>query len=365
MTGDIVLTGVTGSLGGHLARSLLEATDSTVHCLIRAPEDEAAARRLRKRLKEVGGCAGPDRLVAVAADLRREQLGLAPRRYEELVERTVAVYHCAAHVHLTAPYRQLAPVNIGGTRNLLGFAATAADRRGDPVGFHHVSSASVFMSARRAGVPHVDETSKPTVRTGKPLGYGQTKAAAERELDGAQKRGVHSSIYRPAVVTGHSRTGSTSGSDVLAPLIRAVAALGAAPEGVGPFPVEAVDEVTRQLVTLSTVPCAAGEVFHLFRPDPLPLSRVVSALRRTGVEMRSVGREEWLRMADDHRQHPHVLPLHGLGEAGRRLLGIGAERESPALHSGKTWTALERAGHHAAALDDAYLYRLVRALLAS
>jgi len=109
----ILLTGVTGSLGGHLAAALLGQPHPAIYCLVRADDQKAATRRLRERMAEVGAD-DPERLIALPADLKRHRLGLASRTWNDLADQVSGIYHCAAFVHLTADYQRLAPRQRGG-----------------------------------------------------------------------------------------------------------------------------------------------------------------------------------------------------------------------------------------------------------
>ncbi|MEU3535923.1 SDR family oxidoreductase [Streptomyces murinus] len=362
MSHPIVLTGATGSLGGHLAHALLAGTDATLHCLVRAPTDQAAGQRLRTHLRRMGPLGSGERLVAVAADIREPRLGLSARRYAELAEQTREVHHCAAHVHMKAPYRELAPANVGGTRHLLDFTHEAIERQGTAVAFHHVSSASVFMWARNTGLAAVDERTEPTMETAGPLGYTRSKVAAEREVRAAGSHGVPTAVYRPAMVVDCCPVATVSSSDILAPLVRAIAALGLAPAGAGPFPLETAEEVARQIVALSRPGGAPHRVRHLFRREPVPLKTVVAALRGTGTTVAEVPVEDWLDALAKNPDEPDTLPLRGVGEVGNWLLGAGTDRRAPVMHSEATWRELGRTGYRAAPLDDAYLERYARSI---
>lgn len=83
---SILLTGATGSLGGHILAALLDGTGATVHCLVRADSAAGARDRIERRLESLGGPAlpGGPRLVGVAADLERPRFGLDGERYDAL-----------------------------------------------------------------------------------------------------------------------------------------------------------------------------------------------------------------------------------------------------------------------------------------
>ena len=355
----ILLTGVTGSLGGHLAVALLRHTQATLYCLVRADSHEQAHRRLSERLAELAPVEGQQRLVAVPAEITRPNLGLTPRMRAELVENIQAVHHCAADVQLTATYRQLAPMNLGGTRELLGLAAEVARRAERAVAFHFVSTLGVFLDARRAGTTMVDETTEPTMDTAGDLGYPRTKVAAEREVGAARDRGITPVIYRPGVITAHSATACTSKTDMLVSLLCVVAVLGAVPESIGTAPLETVDEVARQIAVLSVSQTEPAPAYHIIRPRPVPLRDAVAALERAGYRLQEMPADDWRDLLDSHATHPAVARFTRKGLAGLRLAGLDPGYAVPDFRSDRSWATLHQAGVRPAALDDAYYDRLV------
>ncbi|HEV2641043.1 MAG TPA: thioester reductase domain-containing protein [Actinocrinis sp.] len=353
----VVLSGATGSLGGHLAAALLDQSRGVVHCLVRAKDPAAADRRLRERMAEVG-IDDPARLLAVPADLRAPRLGLAPRVWNELADQAPQIVHCAASVHLTAPYQQLAPANVGGTTELIGLAAACAERSGGPAAFHYVSTLAVFLDAVRAGLTVVDETTQPSMATAGELGYPRSKVAAERAVGRAADRGVVGTVYRPGLVTGHSVTGDTSTSDLLVPVLRAVVALGCAPDRAEAVPGEAVDLVARNIARLAAGRPGGG-AYHMVRPEPVSLMHGFAALRRAGYPLEEVSSGRWWELAQQHSEDPHVAPLMHLGPIGRRMLGLEPAYPPPPVRSDHTDAVLRRSFPQTPALDETFFDRLV------
>lgn len=363
----ILLTGATGSLGGHLAAALLEKTQleqaqleqapPVIYCLVRADDPPAASRRLRERMAEIG-IDDPQRLIAVPANIERPGLGMSPGAWNDLADQVSQIYHCAAFVHLTAAYQRLAPANVGGTRELIELATTIAERSHSTVGFHFVSTLAVFLDAARAGYSQVDETTPPSMETAGALGYPRSKVAAERALARAEDRGVMGTIYRPGLVTGHSVTGDTSTSDLFMPLLRAVVAVGSAPDQAEAVPMEAADLVARYITHLA-VGQPGGHAYHLVEPQPIPLTYGFDALRRAGFRLDPVPSDIWWELAAERGDHPDIAPLIRMGSVGRRMLGLEPAYPPPPVRCDHTWTALRRAIGEPALLDEDFFDRLI------
>jgi thioester reductase-like protein len=93
----VVLTGATGSLGAQLLAQLLaDSSVKKIYALVRAKDDAEAVKRVGASLEERGlsGIEDP-RVVPLAADLAREQLGLTPSDYDEIVSEATIVLHNA------------------------------------------------------------------------------------------------------------------------------------------------------------------------------------------------------------------------------------------------------------------------------
>ena len=88
-TRQILLTGATGVLGGHLLKETLEKTDSVIHCLVRGDNAAHARTRLLRSLSTYDpegrlSDAFRERARIHTGDVTQPRLGLAPRDYEEL-----------------------------------------------------------------------------------------------------------------------------------------------------------------------------------------------------------------------------------------------------------------------------------------
>jgi probable F420-dependent oxidoreductase len=355
----ILLTGATGSLGGQLCAELLTATPASIHCLVRAADRDAAGARLTARLTALGDRAPASglRLTAVPADLTASRLGLAAREYDALAKTVTTIVHCAASVDLVASYDELAPVNVGSTQNLIALARRRHELTGRSPAFHYVSTLGVFLDARRTGRGDIDENEDVSEATSGPLGYPRSKAVAELAL---RQSGLPVTVYRPAVVTGDSRSGRTSSSDLLTPLLWACVALGAVPGNAETeIPAERVDVVARSIAALITAPEQAGRAYHLIHPQAVRFADLFAALSRAGYTLEPVPVAEWWRRVEKEAGHPAVRPMALMNEAGRFLLCFDQDHTLPRFRSDITWQALDQRGIRPEPLDAPFLDRLV------
>jgi ornithine--oxo-acid transaminase len=180
-----LVTGATGFIGGHLAQRLV-AEGYQVRCLVRASGNTSLLDKLDVEIA-VGD-------LTSARSLARATEGC---RY---------VFHCGALVSDWATAKEIAGVNVAGTRNLLDASVGASVQR-----FIHFSSTDVYGYP---GGPAIDETHAATRFAN---WYAQTKLAAEAEVRRAEKaHALDAVILRPATVYGPRST------DVIGEIARAI-----------------------------------------------------------------------------------------------------------------------------------------------
>jgi probable F420-dependent oxidoreductase len=358
----ILLTGATGSLGGHILAALLAETTATVHCLVRSADSTDASRRIGHRLARLDEpLAWPTgRLIALPGDLEQPRFGLSPRMFDALAETIDTTVNCAANVDLAASYEQLAPANVAAVRTVIALARRRAALTGRPAAIHQVSTMGVLLAAPHTGLTEADENTPASAATSGPLGYPRSKAEAEAELRrAADEFAIPLTMYRPAVVTGHSRSGRTSSSDMLTPLLWAATAVGAIPQGTPALPLERVDVVARALVRLMYREDAAGRVFHLIHPRPLPPEELFAALQRAGHRLESLPATEWWRLLEKHADDPAVRPLLAMTEMARYMLSLDADHRPATFGCEATWAALADSGFAPTAIGADFLDRLI------
>jgi thioester reductase-like protein len=280
--GPVVLTGATGFLGTELLVRLLERTDRDVVALVRAPDDDAAAARVDGALAaslgpEAGG-ARP-RVRAVAADLERPGLGLGAAARDRLAGEASLVVHCAASIAFDLPLEEARRVNVEGTREVLDLAREAAGR-GALERVVHVSTA--YVAGEREGRLREDERDVGQRHRNT---YEQTKLEAEQLVANS---GLPTSVLRPSIVVGDSRTGWTPAFNVIYWPLRAFArgmlkVVPADPDGrVDIVPVDRVADALLELVRGR----GRGGWFHAVAGDDAPTCRQLA-----GMAARAFGRE--------------------------------------------------------------------------
>lgn len=192
-----LVTGATGLVGGAVALELLQETDDTVLCLVRAGNGDAQGR-LRDSLVEAAGAydrlhlipAIERRCQALAGDIVQPGCGLDP----DDVRDVDLVWHCAASLRFEDRFAaEIHEINVQGTRHLLDLARTM---RAATV--NYVSTA--YVAGTRTGMISESPATDLSLANN---AYERSKMLAELAVSRSQ---LPWRILRPSIVIGHSVT---------------------------------------------------------------------------------------------------------------------------------------------------------------
>ncbi|KIG15824.1 Long-chain-fatty-acid--CoA ligase [Enhygromyxa salina] len=349
---QVLLTGATGFLGAFLLRAFRRHTQARLVLLVRAPGgDPAAAReRVRQNLLRYRLPAKEllDGVEVIPGDLTRPSMGLDEGTWRELAERTDAVVHAAAPVNWVLPYDRLVPAVVGGTRDVLRFAAA-----GRPKVVHHISSLGALAQIEGYGgfdQGPVHAHSREVIdarylrRRGFQLGYIQAKWVSDQLVQAAQARGLPVVVYRMPYIAGASDTGAWAAADIIAASITGCAQLGWAPDVGVVLDMVPVDYVAEAIADLALQPRAVGRSFHLANPEPIPWPEVVARLVARGHSITLEPAERWLERVRRCSVEPLVamLPSYESFPLDRIVGGYPAWVKTPRLLAERTTSAFLR-----------------------
>jgi thioester reductase-like protein len=288
---QVLLTGATGFLGAYLLRELLlQDTAVRVQCLVRARDEREASARVRNNL--IAHACWDDafaaRITAVPGDLSLPRLGLDERVWQDLARHVDAIYHNGALVNSVLPYEKLAPVNVGGTKELLRLAAEQRTKE-----FHYISSDAVFEAYgyhRQATIYETEPLAHGDSIYGG--GYSESKWVAEKLVAAARERGLPARIYRPGTIAGDAVNGNGQTDDFFARFISGILQMQICPDIDATIDLAPVDHVARNIVRLSRQP-GAGDAFHLTHENPITYEQLIDTIRELGFTLRVVPYHEW------------------------------------------------------------------------
>jgi thioester reductase-like protein len=265
-----LVTGFPGFIGRRLvARLVADDPETQVVALVEE-------RMLDAAQKAAAGIDG-ERVEVLAGDIGERKLGLSAPDHERLRSEVRRVYHLAAIYDLAVPLTVAQRVNVDGTGNVLELCADAESLER----LAYVSTA--YVAGIRSGVVYEHELVMGQEFKNH---YESTKFQAEAWVREYMDR-APTTILRPAIVVGDSRTGETQKFDGPYFILRTIAEAERSGQPVvqfgradAPFNVVPVDFVVEAIAATATDPAAAGETLHLVDPEPLTASELTTALAR-------------------------------------------------------------------------------------
>lgn len=257
-----LVTGVPLFTARHMVKRLVGAySTERVYLLVENQDAQQA--------KEFVGTLGEEsisRVTIFVGDVTSMDLGLSGREYESLTKEVTCIHHMAGLYHLGAKREQVQQVNVGGTRGILELALECERLRR----FNYWSSARV--SGTRSGVVMEDE-----LECGQDFhnDYEHGKYAAEKIVRSLSRR-IPSTIFRPGLIVGDSKTGEIGRYDGPYHLMTILmngpfdVQLPLPGRGEGPLHLVPIDFVIDAADSLARMEHTVSKTFHLV--DPCPLS---------------------------------------------------------------------------------------------
>src|SRR4051794_33646084 len=271
MAGVAFFTGFPGFIGKRLVRRLL-ADDSELRvAALVEPKMEEAGRKAAADIE------GGDRIEILAGDIGERGLGLSDADLDRLRQEVTVAYHLAAIYNLAVPFEIAQRVNVAGTGNVLELLEGCKQLE------RHNYVSTAYVAGERSGVVYEHEL---VMGQGFKNHYESTKFQAEVWVRETLDR-VPTTIYRPAIVVGDSRTGETQKFDGPYYMLRTIAVSVARKTPIpqfgasgAPFNVVPVDFVVDALASVSAEPAAEGQTLHLVDPDPVTARELLTLLSK-------------------------------------------------------------------------------------
>jgi thioester reductase-like protein len=269
----MLVTGFPGFLGSRLLPRLLRrAPEARAVCLVQPKFEPVAKGRVEELTAADPGLDG--RIELAAGDLTATGLDLADG--PTIARATTELWHLAAVYDLSVPRDVGLRVNVDGTRNVLRFAEQCPRLRRH----HYVSTC--YVSGRHCGPFREDDLDRGQTFNNF---YEETKFLAEVEVADARAAGMPTTVYRPSIVVGDSRTGETQKFDgpyfLLQWLLRqprwAVVPYVGDPTMVR-FNMVPSDYVIGAIDHLSGLASSAGQTYQLADPAPLTVEELLDAM---------------------------------------------------------------------------------------
>ena len=272
----LLITGFPGFIAGRLVERLIPERPDAFFYLLSEDRFAAGAKSLCQEIERKQP-AFAKRWRVVGGDIRKPRLGISGRTHTKLKKQIAEVWHLAAIYDLTVPQSLAYGVNVDGTENVLDICETFENLRR----LQYISTC--YVSGTRTG--RVFENELDCGQDFKNH-YEATKHWAEVKV---QRRwgSIPSTIFRPSIVVGDSKTGETVKGDgpyvVMNLLSRLPRLLPMAHLGQSTAPVNLVpvDFLVEAMVRISSMDDAKGRVYQLADPAPKTAREVLEMCIKT------------------------------------------------------------------------------------
>ncbi|MCX6045748.1 MAG: thioester reductase domain-containing protein [Chloroflexi bacterium] len=312
---SIFLTGATGFLGVYLLSELLQHTQATIYCLVRAADQAAGMNRLQRKLtaNAMWQEAYRNRIIPVIGDLAEPLFGLTPALFQELSEQIDVIYHNGAIVNFVQPYTALKASNVDGTQEIIRLATQSKIKP-----LHYISTVFVFGARKHFDGRIIYEDNDLDESEELLMGYFQSKWVAEKILTQARARGLPVFVFRPGLIIGDSQTGIWDNTDdFLCRIIKGCIQLGARPTLEAAWDLAPVDYVSKAIVHLalqqeSTKAPSTKTAFHLINSSSLHFSELFNWIQMFGYPIQEVPLKDWQVKLTAQRAKIQANALAGL-----------------------------------------------------
>ncbi|MGD9152039.1 MAG: amino acid adenylation domain-containing protein [Gammaproteobacteria bacterium] len=289
---SVLLTGVTGFLGGYLLQDLYLYTDAEIYCLIRAKEHKDAVKRLEKLVEDnmlISAILRSDRIKIIVGDLSLPSLGLSKKIFNKLAKEIDFIYHNGAFVHHLYDYKTLRSANVCSVLEILKLATTSKLKK-----IHYISTFSTTAEFDVSGSIKEDFLTKPAQPKLLQGGYTRSKWVAEKLLAQAKTHGLPVNIYRPTWILGHSKTGvSPIEQNHLLKVIIGCTQIGFAPNWDAELNIMPVDFVSETIIKLSLDDVQNSRVFNVQNRNTLNWKKLIDCINRHYCPLHLLDAETW------------------------------------------------------------------------
>jgi len=265
------ITGFPGFLATRLVKQLAHG-EARFILLTQAAFMATAAEGADSIAREIG--VDRARFHLVQGDIAEPDLGLSAAELDFARAETTSIFHLAAIYDLAVDCGIASHINVEGTFNVNQFAKSVKQLRR----YNYISTC--YVAGKREGLILETELHHDH---GFRNHYEETKYLAELEVN-ALKSQLPVTIFRPAVVCGHSQTGETAKYDGVYYLIHYLRKWpgGLTLLNIGNRDVRLnlvpVDFVVAAMATLSKDERAVCATIHLADPEPLTTQQLFNAI---------------------------------------------------------------------------------------
>lgn len=188
---DVLITGVTGLLGGEILRELAKRDVCEISALVRSKDCLSPRDRFSQRMERSSDPTDTysERAIVIEGDVARPKWGLSPHAARYVAERVDTIVHCAADTSFIND-KSVIETNIQGTRYLIDLAKSARN----PPRIVYISTASNVGRVQHCCLKEEQGCQATNEHHNS---YTKSKAVAETLL---RESGLDVLVIRPTIV---------------------------------------------------------------------------------------------------------------------------------------------------------------------
>lgn len=367
----VLVTGATGFVGRFLLTQLLQDTDATIYCLVRASSQEDASSRVRNTLAKWNlwrdEC--EPRIVGIPGDLKQPRLGIIDRTYLMLSQNIDAIYHCATSMNHLETYGMAKRANVTSATELLRLATAYK-----PKLINYISTFGVFSSPGSDATRVVDELSPIEYeRHVSSRGYAASKWVGEKIFMTANDRGIPCNVFRLGLVWADAQQGRYDHLQREYRIFKSCLLSGYGIRNYGydmsPTP---VDYVARAVVFLANKHRDGGGIFHVASSKQAMTDLFERCNELAGTSLELLSLYEWTREIHRLYRTGCSLPVVPLIENSFYMDEPSFDENQRAMSTARieidcsrTQRELEHAGISASCMNDDLLRKFIDNLQSS
>ncbi len=312
--GSCLLLGATGYLGAHVLRELINKSDSTIFCLIRAKKGESATERLISILRYYFADCSKDYESLIGTRIRILEGDATDREVLNGISidaGEITVINCAASVKHFARGNEIELTNVETVRNLTEWCLEHNAR------LVHISTESIFGHPLD-GVPRedfkYDEHMLYVGQVYEDNQYVRSKFLAERLIyESVINKGLNAKVLRagnlaPRSYDGHFQINAESNNYLST--LKGFKALGMVPYSASVAATEfsPIDKVAEAVVLLAGTPreCICFMMSNNHRPL---MEDVIDCMNENGSSIRYVDEKEFIAAVGEALMNPDKCDL--------------------------------------------------------
>ena len=335
----VLLTGVTGSLGCHILKTLLDSTSTKkVICIVRIPnsgnsndDTEAAKRRILDSLEKREVDVTPDafsKVVALPGDLSNSDFGKILHKNHDVLQSTTTIIHAAWPVDFNFSLESFR-TQLSSLHALLSLSLQVDN---PPARLLFCSSISTALATPSPAT--IPESLPSQLKHAQSTGYAQSKLCAEYILNNASvQAGADTVVARIGQIVADTKAYIWNTNEAIPLMVRSANAIQSLPDLKGEqcqwLPVDECAKTICELIATPTENRGEGaQFFNVLHPRAFSWTDdFLPALRQAGFMFDIVPVSEWLRRLEKSEQNPQTNPSIKLLGFWKGRWGSGARIE--------------------------------------